>query len=148
MENYLQRHGLSQQRGLHRPPLTVLPYHAAIDPKLRPANLEAFMAPPTSSHIALVCTDRASRGLDSAACGHVVLFDLPRDPSEYVRRAGRCASGAPDGDVNMKHDRVYAYVLYVQPAYAHPVPATSIDWRAPGSGACKHVCMALVLSGA
>lgn len=25
---------------------------------------------------------------------HVVLFDFPRDPSEYVRRAGRTARGA------------------------------------------------------
>ena len=67
----------------------MLPYHAAIDAKLRPSNLQAFLAPQGNAPVALVCTDRASRGLDSAVCGHVVLFDLPRDPSEYVRRAGR-----------------------------------------------------------
>lgn len=27
-------------------------------------------------------------------CDHVVLFDFPRDPSEYVRRVGRTARGA------------------------------------------------------
>jgi ATP-dependent RNA helicase DDX18/HAS1 len=27
-------------------------------------------------------------------CEHVVLFDFPRDPSEYVRRVGRTARGA------------------------------------------------------
>lgn len=42
----------------------------------------------------LVCTDRASRGIDSAHVEHVVLFDFPRDPSEYVRRAGRVSRGA------------------------------------------------------
>ena len=42
----------------------------------------------------LVATDRASRGLDAPGVGHVVLFDFPRDPSEYVRRAGRTARGA------------------------------------------------------
>lgn len=42
----------------------------------------------------LVCTDRASRGIDSAHVEHVVLFDFPRDPSEYVRRAGRVCRGA------------------------------------------------------
>lgn len=26
--------------------------------------------------------------------GHVVMFDFPRDPSEYLRRAGRTARGA------------------------------------------------------
>jgi superfamily II DNA/RNA helicase len=44
--------------------------------------------------LALVCTDRASRGIDTSSCGHVVLFDFPRDPSEYVRRVGRTARGA------------------------------------------------------
>ena len=42
----------------------------------------------------LVCTDRASRGMDTSAVKHVVMFDFPRDPSEYVRRAGRTARGA------------------------------------------------------
>lgn len=42
----------------------------------------------------LVATDRASRGIDAPSVGHVVLFDFPRDPSEYVRRAGRTARGA------------------------------------------------------
>ena len=40
----------------------------------------------------LVC--RASRGIDSAYVEHVILFDFPRDPSEYVRRVGRTARGA------------------------------------------------------
>lgn len=39
-----------------------------------------------------VCS--VSRGLDSVYVGHVVLFDFPRDPSEYVRRVGRTARGA------------------------------------------------------
>ena len=40
----------------------------------------------------IVC--RFSRGIDSAYAEHVVLFDFPRDPSEYVRRVGRTARGA------------------------------------------------------
>jgi ATP-dependent RNA helicase DDX18/HAS1 len=40
----------------------------------------------------MVC--RASRGIDSAYVEHVILFDFPRDPSEYVRRVGRTARGA------------------------------------------------------
>lgn len=42
----------------------------------------------------LVCTDRASRGLDTSLVEHVIMFDFPRDPSEYLRRAGRTARGA------------------------------------------------------
>ena len=37
---------------------------------------------------------RASRGIDFAGVDHVILFDFPRDPSEYVRRVGRTARGA------------------------------------------------------
>lgn len=33
-------------------------------------------------------------GIDTMYCEHVVLFDFPRDPSEYVRRVGRTARGA------------------------------------------------------
>lgn len=35
-----------------------------------------------------------SPGIDVLYCEHVVLFDFPRDPSEYVRRVGRTARGA------------------------------------------------------
>ncbi|KAJ8899085.1 hypothetical protein K2173_010238 [Erythroxylum novogranatense] len=34
---------------------------------------------------------RTSRGIDFAGVDHVVLFDFPRDPSEYVRRVGSTA---------------------------------------------------------
>lgn len=33
-------------------------------------------------------------GIDCMYCEHVIMFDFPRDPSEYVRRAGRTARGA------------------------------------------------------
>ena len=42
----------------------------------------------------VVATDRASRGIDTSKIEHVVMFDFPRDPSEYMRRAGRTARGA------------------------------------------------------
>ena len=53
---------------------------------------QAFSRPPAFGDrpAVLVATDRASRGIDAPGVGHVVLFDFPRDPSEYVRRAGAC----------------------------------------------------------
>lgn len=89
----------------------VLPHHAAIADTRRDANLRRFLAAPGSSgggrqrrgkgggggepdRLVLVCTDRASRGMDSAFVEHVVLFDMPRDPSEYLRRVGRTTRGA------------------------------------------------------
>ena len=46
------------------------------------------------SNVILVATDRASRGIDTSKIEHVIMFDFPRDPSEYMRRAGRTARGA------------------------------------------------------
>ena len=57
--------------------------------------LQDFLAlPDDDQRMVLICTDRASRGVDTSHVQHVVLFDFPRDPSEYVRRVGRTARGA------------------------------------------------------
>ncbi|PRQ38176.1 putative RNA helicase [Rosa chinensis] len=70
----------------------ILPFHSALAQESRLANMKEF----TNSHSEkvaqfLVCTDRASRGIDFPGGDHVILFDFPRDPSEYVRRVGRTA---------------------------------------------------------
>ncbi|KAK3441930.1 hypothetical protein EUGRSUZ_B02194 [Eucalyptus grandis] len=73
----------------------VLPFHAAVSQELRQANMKEFAASPSKDvSLFLVCTDRASRGIDFTGVDHVILFDFPRDPSEYVRRVGRTARGA------------------------------------------------------
>uniref|UniRef100_A0A0E0J4T5 RNA helicase n=1 Tax=Oryza nivara TaxID=4536 RepID=A0A0E0J4T5_ORYNI len=74
--------------------IKVLPFHAALDQQQRIANIKEFLNKQTADSMFLVCTDRASRGIDFANVNHVVLFDYPRDPSEYVRRVGRTARGA------------------------------------------------------
>ncbi|XP_076935663.1 DEAD-box ATP-dependent RNA helicase 50 [Bidens hawaiensis] len=72
-----------------------LPFHAALAQDLRVANMEEFCQTRLKDcSLFLVCTDRASRGIDIPGVDQVVLFDFPRDPSEYVRRVGRTARGA------------------------------------------------------
>ncbi|XP_010446688.1 PREDICTED: DEAD-box ATP-dependent RNA helicase 50 [Camelina sativa] len=79
-----------KERQLH-----VLPFHAALAQGSRLTNMEEFTSSqPEENSLFLVCTDRASRGIDFSGVDHVVLFDFPRDPSEYVRRVGRTARGA------------------------------------------------------
>ena len=54
----------------------------------------------------LICTDRAARGVDfdAAPVDHVVIFDFPKDPAEYVRRVGRTARAGRTGSTT-----VFAY---------------------------------------
>lgn len=89
VENVLQRFDRKEIR------VRVLPFHAALTQESRLANMEEFRSSQSKdSSLFLVCTDRASRGIDFTGVDHVVLFDFPRDPSEYVRRVGRTARGA------------------------------------------------------
>ncbi|XP_061372417.1 DEAD-box ATP-dependent RNA helicase 50 [Gastrolobium bilobum] len=75
--------------------IQVLPFHAAMTQESRLASMGEFTHSPSKEVSQfMVCTDRASRGIDFARVDHVILFDFPRDPSEYVRRVGRTARGA------------------------------------------------------
>ena len=46
----------------------------------------------------LVATDIAARGLDIDHIEHVINFDLPQCPEDYIHRIGRTARGDKDGD--------------------------------------------------
>lgn len=76
-------------------------YHSAVNPQDRDRNLDIFSRTNTPTPLIMVCTDRTSRGVDfdTADVEHVVLFDFPRDPSEYVRRVGRTGRAGRIGRV-------------------------------------------------
>ena len=46
----------------------------------------------------LVATDVAARGLHIPAVSHVINYDLPQDPEDYVHRIGRTARAGESGD--------------------------------------------------
>lgn len=62
---------------------SVYAYHSAIDFKTREDNLAEFAKPLLKLPVVLICTDRASRGMDfaKARVDHVILFDFPQEPS-------------------------------------------------------------------
>ncbi|CAB9515653.1 dependent RNA helicase [Seminavis robusta] len=102
VENVLKRSDRKRQK------YDVRAYHNAMTPEARNRNLEIFSNAQQQRHnnnnkqdfdSILVCTDRAGRGVDfgAAPVDHVVLFDFPRDPAEYVRRVGRTARAGREG---------------------------------------------------
>ncbi|KAF3336191.1 putative DEAD-box ATP-dependent RNA helicase family protein [Carex littledalei] len=81
VENVLKRVDRKEAR------IRVLPFHAALAQDARLTNLKEFLKSQSADSM-------ASRGIDFEKVDHVVLFDFPREPSEYVRRVGRTARGA------------------------------------------------------
>jgi ATP-dependent RNA helicase RhlE len=61
----------------------------------RTAALAGFKS---GKHRVLVATDIAARGIDVEALGHVVNFDVPKVPDDYIHRVGRTARAELKGD--------------------------------------------------
>lgn len=73
----------------------VLAFHSQVDATIRFTSLKTFLNPPVDdTRLVLVTTDRASVGLDTSYVEHVILFEFPHDPSEFIRRVGRTGRGA------------------------------------------------------
>jgi superfamily II DNA/RNA helicase len=62
----------------------------------RTAALEAFRR---GECPVLVATDVAGRGLDISGISHVINFDVPHSPADYIHRAGRTARAGATGQV-------------------------------------------------
>ena len=80
----LNRHGISAER-----------IHGNRSQPQRNAALAGFKA---GSYRVLVATDIAARGIDVEALGHVVNFDVPEVPEDYIHRVGRTARADARGD--------------------------------------------------
>jgi ATP-dependent RNA helicase RhlB len=59
----------------------------------------------------LVATDVASRGLHIDGVTHVINYDLPQDPEDYVHRIGRTARAGADGKAVSLACEVYVHSL-------------------------------------
>ena len=80
---------------LERAGVSVAVMHGDRNMKQRMKALEAF----DEGHIrVLVATDVAQRGLDIEGISHVINYDVPQDPEDYVHRIGRTGRAAATGD--------------------------------------------------
>jgi superfamily II DNA/RNA helicase len=76
----------------------------------------------------LVGTDIAARGLDIPEIEHVIIFDFPLNPIDYIHRAGRCGRAGRKGTVTSiitKRDVVLS--MAIQAAMAKGLPLDSLS---------------------
>ena len=69
--------------------------HGDFKQRDRIAALEGFRS---GKHRVLVATNIAARGLDVEGISHVINYDVPEHPEDYVHRIGRTARYDADGD--------------------------------------------------
>jgi ATP-dependent RNA helicase RhlE len=81
---FLTKHGINVAR-----------IHGNRSQAQRTDALEGFKA---GTYRVLVATDIAARGIDVEALGHVVNFDVPAMPEDYIHRVGRTARAEMTGD--------------------------------------------------
>ncbi len=71
----------------------------------------------------LVATDVASRGLHIEAVSHVINYDLPEDPTNYVHRIGRTARAGATGKAISLVCEEYAFSLEeIEELIGHKIP--------------------------
>ncbi len=76
----------------------------------------------------LVATDVAARGLHIPDVSHVINYDLPQDPEDYVHRIGRTARAGATGDAISFACETYAFSLPEIEAYiSHKIAAEPVS---------------------
>ena len=85
--------------------VSAIAIHGGLTQNRRTKTLELFN---TDKADALVCTDVAARGLHIENVSHILNYDIPNDPNDYVHRIGRTARAGENGKViNLVCDKDY-----------------------------------------
>ncbi|HEY4732056.1 MAG TPA: DEAD/DEAH box helicase [Gammaproteobacteria bacterium] len=75
----------------------------------------------------LVATDVAARGLHIPDVSHIINFDLPQDPEDYVHRIGRTARAGASGDAISFACEEFAFSLPdIEKYLGHKIPIRQI----------------------
>ena len=83
----------------------------------------------------LVATDIAARGIDVECVSHVINFELPNVPEDYVHRIGRTArAGAAGTAISFCSDEERAYLRDIEKLTRRPVRALLFHTEPVGGG--------------
>jgi ATP-dependent RNA helicase RhlE len=76
----------------------------------------------------LVATDIAARGIDVEQLSHVINFDVPGSPEDYVHRVGRTARAEAKGDAFLfVSPQEEASLVQIERAIGHKLPRVRLD---------------------
>ncbi|MGH7719082.1 MAG: DEAD/DEAH box helicase [Gemmatimonadaceae bacterium] len=111
-------------RHLEREGINALAMHADKTQAQRQDALDRFKG---GQIRVLVATDIAQRGLDIAGISHVINYDVPAQPEDYVHRIGRTGRAAATGDAFtlMAPDEI-ATVRLIERVLGQPIPRISV----------------------
>ncbi|MDQ6886916.1 MAG: DEAD/DEAH box helicase [Gemmatimonadota bacterium] len=120
------KHGADKvERDLRHAGISCLAMHADRTQKERMDALEQFRE---GKIRVLVATDIAQRGLDIAGISHVINYNVPSQPEDYVHRIGRTGRAAATGDAYtfMDTDEI-AMVRTIERVLGQPIPRISVN---------------------
>ena len=109
-------------------------------------RLKALEAFKDGSTLVLVATDVAARGLDIDDLPHVINFELPHTPEDYVHRIGRTGRAGKQGTaVSLVSADEVQYLVEIEKLIKKPIEQLVIqgyepeyDYEYPPSGKKKH----------
>jgi len=119
------KHGADRVvRHLERAGIEATALHADKTQAQRTRALEAFKL---GEARILVATDIAQRGLDVSGISHVINYDVPQQPEDYVHRIGRTGRAAQTGDAFtfMSTDEI-AMVRTIERMLGQSIPRISV----------------------
>jgi ATP-dependent RNA helicase RhlE len=119
------KHGADRVvRHLERAGITATAMHADKSQPQRTRALEGFK---DGTIRVLVATDIAQRGLDISGITHVINYDVPQQPEDYVHRIGRTGRAAATGDAYtfMSPDEI-AMVRTIERVISQQIPRISV----------------------
>jgi len=100
--------------------------------KSQPQRVRALADFKAGRFSVLVATEVASRGLDIDALPHVVNFELPMVPEDYVHRIGRTGRAGVDGDaVSLVCVDELRLLRDIESVLRHPIPSEVIEGFEP-----------------
>jgi ATP-dependent RNA helicase RhlE len=119
------KHGADRVvRHLEQAGIEATAMHADKSQAQRTRALEDFKA---GTIRVLVATDIAQRGLDISGISHVINYDVPQQPEDYIHRIGRTGRAAATGDAYtfMSTDEI-AMVRTIERLLGQPIPRISV----------------------